>query len=371
MKLPNLTPEERKQFEDGVAQVNGQAMNRTALGIIAAFLKLYPQTTFKELKEAFPDSLNPSGPKAPKTIFKPYSDRNFGVVHSEAEIKSEFEKAGLPYSGVFFLEDDEKFVTADGVTVIVNRLWESKDTETGASDIQQLANQAVKYGIVVNKFEPRIPFGRGSYSIDVLNPTLFEKISSGIPAVENKIVERKVIEEKIVEKKVIPMWVWILLSLLILALLLWLLGFFKQEPQIIEKETIVVQHDTITQQITKTDTVFVEQIEEIESKFNSVQFKIGSADIPEDSKYALYDLAKIFDKNPALKIKVEGHTSKEGDTEFNRALSEKRAKSVVDFLVSKGVSLERLSFEGLGSSKPIDNENPDKNRRTEFIIIEK
>ena len=365
MKLPHLTAEEQQQFENGVAQVNGQSMNRTALGIVAAFFKLYPKTTYAELKEAFPDSINPSGPKAPKTIFKPYSERDFGVLHSEAEIKSEFEKAGLPYSGVFFLEADEKFVTADGVSVIVNRLWETKDTETGNSDLQQLVNQAVKYGIVVNKFEARNPFSRGTYSIDIINSALFNKISNGIGEVKPNV------QEKIVEKKVIPVWVWILLALLGLAILLWFLGFFKQEPQVIEKEKIVVQTDTIVKEVTKTDTVFVEQIQALESKFNSVQFKVGSAGIPEDAKYALYDLAKIFDKNPTLNIKVEGHTSKEGDDNFNKKLSEKRAKSVVDFLISKGVSSERLSFEGFGSSKPIDSENLDKNRRTEFTIIEK
>jgi outer membrane protein OmpA-like peptidoglycan-associated protein len=127
----------------------------------------------------------------------------------------------------------------------------------------------------------------------------------------------------------------------------------------------------VIKEITKTDTVFIEQIQAIESQFNSVQFKAGSADIPEAAKYALYDLAKIFDKNPTLNIKVEGHTSKEGDANFNKKLSEKRAKSVVDFLVSKGVSTERISFEGFGSSKPIDSENPDKNRRTEFVIVKK
>jgi hypothetical protein len=211
MKLPQLSAEEQKLFEQGIAQVNGQAMNRTALGIIAAFLKLYPKATFAELKEAFPDHLNPSGPKAPKTIFKPYSDRNFGVVHSEVEIKSEFDKAGLPYTGVFFLEDDEKFVTADSITVIVNRLWESKDTESGASDIQQLANQALKYGIVVNKFEPRTPFGRGSYSIDVLNPALFDKITKAT----------HVSAAKQEEKRAIPIWIWILLISAVLGILVW------------------------------------------------------------------------------------------------------------------------------------------------------
>ncbi len=130
MKLPTLSPEEQKRFENGVIQVNGKAMNRTALGIIDAYFTLFPKTTFAELKEAFPDNINPSGPRAPKTIFKPFSERNFGVVHSLEEIKTEFAKADLPYEGLFFLEKSEMFKTSDGVTIIVNKLWESQDTST-------------------------------------------------------------------------------------------------------------------------------------------------------------------------------------------------------------------------------------------------
>ena len=89
MKFPSLPTEEQSKFEAGVIQVNGKAMNRTALGIIDAFFTLYPKTTFSELKEAFPDSLNPSGPKQVKSIFQPYTEKEFGVVHSLNEIKTE------------------------------------------------------------------------------------------------------------------------------------------------------------------------------------------------------------------------------------------------------------------------------------------
>ena len=129
--------------------------------------------------------------------------------------------------------------------------------------------------------------------------------------------------------------------------------------------------DTITTEtiMTKIDTVFVQEIAELETKFNSVEFPKKKYDIPEDAKFALYDLAKILVKNPNVKLKVEGHTSKEGDVTYNQKLSEQRAKTVVDFLISKGVDSVRLSYAGMGSSTPLDNENQEKNRRTEFIII--
>jgi outer membrane protein OmpA-like peptidoglycan-associated protein len=358
MQLPILSFEEQSKFEAGVIQVNGKAMNRTALGIIDAFFTLYPKTTFSQLKEAFPDSLNPSGPKQVKSIFQPYTEKEFGVVHSLEEIKTEFAKANLPFDGLFFLEEKEMFKTSDGVTVIVNKLWESKDNSTGKNDLENLANQAQKFGIVVNKFEARKAFSRGTYSLDIIQNELFSLISG-----KTTIIEKEVIRERTVEKKVIPFWVWIVLALALIPLILWLLGMFKSEPIIVEKTIIK------TNTIQKTDTIYVKEIETIESKFNSVQFKVGNAELPEDAKYALYELAKVMEKQPDLKLRIEGHSSKEGDATFNQQLSEKRAKSVVDFLVERGVVGSRLSYEGKGSSEPLDINNNDINRRTEFVII--
>ena len=345
MNLPKLTPDEQKRFENGVIQVNGKAMNRTALGIIDAYLKLNPKATFVQLKEAFPDSINPSGPRAPKTIFKPFTDRDFGVVHSLDEIKNEFGKAGLPYEGLFFLEKNEMFTTADGVTVVVNKLWESKDTETGESDLENLAKQAIKFGIVVNKFEAKKTFGRGSYSLDVVDPDIFQRLTG---------------TTKIVEKKVTPFWIWIVLALALIPIILWLAGVFKGDPVILEREVIVIQKDT----------VYIKEIDEIETKFNTVRFEQGNFVLPEEAKFALYDLAKVLERNPSLRLKIEGHTSDEGNPEFNQKLSENRAKAVVDFLIERGVNANRLDYEGLGSSKPIDSKIREANRRTEFKIIE-
>lgn len=75
-------------------------------------------------------------------------------------------------------------------------------------------------------------------------------------------------------------------------------------------------------------------------------------------------------KHPELKLKLVGHTSSEGDATFNQKLSEARAQAAVDFLVGRGVDASRLSAEGKGSSEPIDENNPEANRRTEFIVIE-
>ena len=79
-----------------------------------------------------------------------------------------------------------------------------------------------------------------------------------------------------------------------------------------------------------------------------------------------------MEKQPAIKLKIVGHTSAEGDDAFNQKLSENRAKAAVDFLVSQGIAQDRLQWEGKGSTELKDAENPESNvnRRTEFIVIE-
>ena len=69
-----------------------------------------------------------------------------------------------------------------------------------------------------------------------------------------------------------------------------------------------------------------------------------------------------------IKVDIVGHTSSEGDVKHNQQLSEARAKSAYDFLVSQGIAADRLKYEGKGSSEPVDPNKPELNRRTEFIV---
>ena len=77
-----------------------------------------------------------------------------------------------------------------------------------------------------------------------------------------------------------------------------------------------------------------------------------------------------MESHSGLKLKLEGHTSEEGDETFNQRLSEARAQAAVDFLIRQGVSAERLEAEGKGSTDPIDPDSLEVNRRTEFVVIE-
>jgi outer membrane protein OmpA-like peptidoglycan-associated protein len=116
--------------------------------------------------------------------------------------------------------------------------------------------------------------------------------------------------------------------------------------------------------------VYVDRVEEIEKNFNAATFFAGKADLSDDAKFVLHDLAQLMQKHPEMKLKLVGHTSSDGNPEFNQKLSEARAQAAVDFLIGRGIAAERLEAEGKGSSEPIDENNPEANRRTEFIIIE-
>ena len=105
---------------------------------------------------------------------------------------------------------------------------------------------------------------------------------------------------------------------------------------------------------------------------NNIFFESDKYELKGESSSELGVITKLMEKNPTLKIEIGGHTDNTGTEALNQKLSENRAKSVYDYLVSHGVSAARLSFKGYASSKPVaDNnklEGKAKNRRTEFLV---
>ena len=105
----------------------------------------------------------------------------------------------------------------------------------------------------------------------------------------------------------------------------------------------------------------------------NVYFEYGEYTLLEKSYKELDKLIKILGENPALSIEISGHTDNIGSKEFNLILSEKRARSVVDYLLSKGIGEERLTYKGYGNAMPLtkndEEEERQKNRRVEFKII--
>jgi outer membrane protein OmpA-like peptidoglycan-associated protein len=106
----------------------------------------------------------------------------------------------------------------------------------------------------------------------------------------------------------------------------------------------------------------------------NVFFDLDKATLRSESEAELERLHEILVKNPHIKIQILGHTDSDGSDEHNLRLSDARAKSVVDYMVKKGVDVGRMKFHGFGETKPVaPNDTPENkqlNRRTEFEILE-
>lgn len=301
-------------------RVYGKAQNRTSLGIMHAYLVMYPQATVEYLRKAFP-----------KADINPDSGVSEIFIHdSEPDYKAKGEW--------YFEKEDEVLVLEDGSKVAVCMMW------TKAS-FDRLVKHAKLYDIEVAEFEKGQRGEKGGFRLEYLN--------GYVPPVPAKKSNK---------------WLWICLAALVVIAILVILLLMKgcqkpAEPQIVEVEKVVVVHDTL----------YVQQIEEIEKNFNAAEFVKGKADLSESAKFVLHDLAKIMQKNPEIRLRLEGHTSAEGEAEFNQKLSEARAQAAVTFLVEhEGIDASRLEAVGKGSTELKNTADPmaSENRRTEFIVLE-
>jgi outer membrane protein OmpA-like peptidoglycan-associated protein/Tol biopolymer transport system component len=104
----------------------------------------------------------------------------------------------------------------------------------------------------------------------------------------------------------------------------------------------------------------------------NVFFETGAANLLTESYNELDRMVALMNETPSLRIQFNGHTDDVGDEKSNLILSENRAKTVYNYLLSKNIAPERLRYKGFGESQPIaDNatsEGKAKNRRTEFEL---
>ncbi len=138
--------------------------------------------------------------------------------------------------------------------------------------------------------------------------------------------------------------------------------------------------------------------QEVEKNIDLKKIKVGSsivlknifydynkATLRDASKNELDRLTKLLDENPTLKIELSAHTDSRGGDKYNEDLSQKRAQSCVDYLISKGISTDRLVSKGYGEQQLIKQDAEiaklkfedekeaahQENRRTEFKILSK
>ncbi|MBK8628359.1 MAG: OmpA family protein [Saprospiraceae bacterium] len=134
----------------------------------------------------------------------------------------------------------------------------------------------------------------------------------------------------------------------------------------------------------KTKTINVElNLEKIytdkEITLNNIYYDYDKWEIKKEARPTLDLLVKLLTDNPQIKIQLSSHTDCRGEDLYNLELSQKRAQSAIEYLMSKGILAERLVAQGYGETQLLDNcsceqcseEQHQKNRRTTFKILKK
>jgi len=129
-----------------------------------------------------------------------------------------------------------------------------------------------------------------------------------------------------------------------------------------------------TTEILLTPEVVIVPKERVE--LQPIHFDFDKSDITEQGAEELDKLVRVMNKYPDMVIFVKSHTDRKGSLSYNDRLSERRAKSTVEYIVSKGIDKERISGKGFGKRELLidckedcTEEQDAKNRRSEFLIV--
>lgn len=116
-----------------------------------------------------------------------------------------------------------------------------------------------------------------------------------------------------------------------------------------------------------------QHVQDLIANFQRVHFAFDSSSLTPESQEALAANAKIMQSHPKVRVQIQGHADERGTSDYNLALGDRRAKIVLDALVSAGVSPQRLDTISYGEEAPIDAAHTEtawsKNRRAEFVVL--
>ncbi len=152
----------------------------------------------------------------------------------------------------------------------------------------------------------------------------------------------------------------------------------KPKPEIVYPEKLVFENPNGTKSEFKLDTTFMKKVGEAKAgeklKIDNLNFIINTFAVVPESRGKLYELLLVLQKNPSLKIEIQGHLC---CMPVDRTdLSTQRAKAIYNFLLNHDIPKDRLSYKGFGSSQPIyslpekDEQERAANRRVEILIVE-
>ena len=150
------------------------------------------------------------------------------------------------------------------------------------------------------------------------------------------------------------------------------------KPEIFYPEKLVFENPNGTKSEFKLDRAFMKKVGEAKAgeklKIDNLNFVINTFGVVQESRGKLYELLLVMQKNPNLKIEIQGHLC---CMPVDRTdLSTQRAKAIYNFLVANDIYRGRLSFKGFGSTQPIyslpekDEKERAANRRVEILIVE-
>ena len=146
----------------------------------------------------------------------------------------------------------------------------------------------------------------------------------------------------------------------------------------LKKEGTAFNSSVITKEQLTTNSLTVNMTSEALKagktyNIKDILYGTDSYELTNTTKLILKRFAEYLTENASLKIAIQGHTDDLGDDNKNLALSESRAKAVMEYLIEEGVEKERLSSKGFGEKQPKFPNNSDanraKNRRTEFLLL--
>jgi outer membrane protein OmpA-like peptidoglycan-associated protein len=154
-----------------------------------------------------------------------------------------------------------------------------------------------------------------------------------------------------------------------------LMPTYPQYIKVVDKsflQSVIANHPELMEGQAIKVTYANEITSEVSSKSYQIQYETGSAVIKPESYAILEEIMKSSVVAEGLKVGVYGHTDNVGNDAKNQELSEQRAASVKNYLVSKGIPANRIDAKGYGSAKPIaDNataEGKAKNRRVQIVL---
>jgi len=108
-------------------------------------------------------------------------------------------------------------------------------------------------------------------------------------------------------------------------------------------------------------------------RLNNVFFDFDKWDLRPESFVELDRVVKLMEENPNIEIEMSAHTDSYGSDDYNFKLSDERARSCMDYILSKGIATTRIRSQGYGETKPVvPNDTPENrqmNRRVEFTIL--